>query len=180
MSTTEPAKPSSRRSRPRTSQVTHGTETVDVSSTPVDPAVAVPAETPVEIETGQHPDAGEPIEVPYEPAPLPSLQMKESEPPVEKAGGLVAAPPAHLATTPLPGNRPITPSKLQFRYSRDLPHRPVAISPTPIRHSETLPGNRPVGPGALKEFYTGSLPGNRPIVPTNKSTETEEMIGYLD
>lgn len=109
-----------------------------------------------------------------------SVDVAKAEAQSAEAGGAMVTAASQSLSRPLPNSRPIAPSRMQFRYSPDLPNRPIAIDTLKIRPAEDLPGQRPIAHSEMQVYKTGFLPGGRPIVPTNKSQATEEMIGYLD
>ncbi|MGQ4648760.1 hypothetical protein [Lyngbya aestuarii] len=94
-------------------------------------------------------------------------------------------PTSQLVTTqralpmPLPGNRPISASKVQFRETVSwMGKRPIASSNITISDTLTISGNRPITSSALKFIEGENLVGNRPIA--SNEIDDEDLMGYLD
>lgn len=153
MSTIQPARTSNRTSQNKSTEAASQAETIDAQSVDVN------------LEAKSDGDKG---------AALVTLST-----PANSGRALTNRPVYDHTPGPLPGNRPITPSKMTFRYSETLPHRPIATNVVQTRPSETLPGNRPIAVGGLQVFKPSNLPGGRPIA-TNNDGITDQIIGYLD
>ncbi|MGB7440373.1 MAG: hypothetical protein WA919_04840 [Coleofasciculaceae cyanobacterium] len=82
--------------------------------------------------------------------------------------------------TPLPGNRPITPSNFEVTDMISAAgERPVSSSHFEVTDIINISGSRPIVSGSLKFVEGETIFGNRPIA-SNEIDDERDLMGYLD